>query len=307
MTTPPILHRQQMKRLKKLQEGTVLSFTVIAHPPAAYGPRPRAIGLIELADGTRALGQLLGTPMIGQRVRPRMVLSTVNAEGLRAYDVAYELLMSVPQGTIAQKVFPGYILALTGPSGVGKTTVSRLLVSMFSDYAEGVPILTTRGKKEGDDGEYAYVTKEYFTDALKNGQIVSFAHIPSTTEERWYGYRHSDIEKIWKKGKLPLVITEMHLLRGLSEHYGRRSILSFGLLPPGKSRRAMLSALLHRLRIRGRDAEEHIKERLKNAVADLDFFRTHADLFNKILVNDDADAVVDMLRKHVPALAEAKE
>ena len=285
----------------------MLSFTAIAHPPAAFGIRPRTIGLIELADGTRALGQLLETPAIGQRVRPRMVLSTVNAEGLRAYDVAYEPLTAVPVSRIDQKTFPGYILALTGPSGVGKTTISRLLVSMCSDYAEGVPILTTRARKDGDDGEYTYVTKEVFTDALKKGEIVSFAHIPSSTEERWYGYRRGDIEKIWKKGKLPLVITEMHLLRGLSEHYGRRSILSFGLLPPGKSRRAMLSALLHRLRVRGRDAEEHIKERLHNAGADLDFFRTHADLFNKILVNEDVDAVIAALRQHVPALAEAKE
>lgn len=277
----------------------------MSHPLAEFGSRPRTVGLIELKDGTRALGQLIGEPVIGQRVRPRMRLSSVGDDGLRTYDVAYEVIVEVPvKQRITEEEFAGYMLALTGPSGVGKTTVSRLLVSMFSDYIESVPILTTRERRKGDDGEYRYVAKEKFTELLEAGAIAAYSHISSSTEERWYGYRTSDIEKIWKRGKLPVVITEMHLLRGLAEKYTRRAILSFGLLPPGKSRRAMLSSLLHRLRERGRDAEEHIKDRLKNAAKDLEFFRERSDLFDKILVNDDLQNVVEAMRKQIPGLSE---
>jgi guanylate kinase len=165
-----------------------------------------------------------------------------------------------------------------------------------------VPILTTRGRKQGDDGEYRYVTKDAFTRLQKKGELIAWTHIPSDTEERWYGYRQSDIGKIWKTGKLPVVITEMHLLQGLANRFGRRSILSFGLLPPGRSKRTKLSHLLHRLRERGRETEEGIRDRLKNAERDLAFFQEHSDLFDRILVNDDALAVVEMLRKHVPGL-----
>lgn len=301
MTTPPILHRQNAKRSKKLQDGTVLSWTTMSHPLEGFGTRPRTVGLIELEDGSRALGQLMGQPMISARVRPRMVLSSVNDDGLRIYDVAYEGVTAVPS-VIERKIFPGYILALTGPSGVGKTTVSRLLVKMFG-HVESVPILTTRERRDGDDGEYRYVSKEKFTQYMENGEMISFVHLPSSTEERWYGYRKDDMEKIWKKGRLPMVITEMHLLRGIAEHYGRRSILSFGLLPPGKSKRMMLSTLLHRLRTRGRDAEDHLKDRIKNAAKDLEFFRERADLFDKILVNDNLQTVVETVGQHVPGLA----
>ncbi len=307
MTTSPIIHRAQKNLRKKLQDGTVLSWTTMSHPLEGFGNRPRTVALIELKDGSRTLGQLIGEPSIGANVCARMRLSSVNEDGLRRYDVAYEISAPVTVKPYEMEAdFPGYILALTGPSGVGKTTVSRLLVSMFADYIECVPIMTTRERRRGDDGEYRYVAKEKFTELLDQGEIISYVQLPSSTEERWYGYRRSDIEKIWKKGKLPVVITEMHLLRGLAEHFTRRAILSFGLLPPGKSRRAMLSALLHRLRERGRDAEEHLKDRMKNAAKDLEFFRERADLFDKILVNDDLKTVVETMRKHVSGLKDAQ-
>ncbi len=300
--TPPALARSQKRRPQKHLPGTVISFTTVRHPPAGFPPQARTIGLIELENGERVCAQLIGTPVIGSRVLPRMRLSSVTAEKLRVYDVAYEIAALDP-AQITEKEFQGYILALTGPSGVGKTTVSRMLIALCGDYAEQVPILTTRSKKDGDDGEYRYVNKEEFGDKIVQGSLAAYTHIPSGAEERWYGYRVADVERIWKSGKLPVVITEMRLLDGLSRHFGRRSILSLGLLPPGRSKRAMLSALLRRLRERGRDTEEHIRDRIKNAAADLDFFRRRADLFDHLLVNDDLSSVVETVRKHVPGLA----
>ena len=303
-SSSPIIHRAQKKRTQKLQEGTVLSFTVLAHPPARFGKRPRQIGLIELEDGKKVLAPLLAErPFIGQRVHARMRLSHVTEEKLRVYEVSYEALSEVP--AIMEKTFPGYILALTGPSGVGKTTVSRLLVQMFADVAVNVPIVTTRKEKPGDEGEYVYASATEFDEWKRAGLLVAATDIPSRGEHRQYGYRRADFEAIWKEGKLPVVITEMHLLKDLANTFGRRSILSFGLLPPGKSKRAKLSQLLHRLRKRGRETEAHIQDRLKNAEKDLAFFEERSDLFDHVVVNKDLNVVIRSMQKRIPGLSQA--
>ncbi len=304
MTTPASLSRRQKSRRENRQNGTVLSYTVLAHPPARFGHQPRTIALIALDDGTKILAPLhCPSPSIGMRVRPRMRLSTVEKNGLRVYDLAFEELSTMREPTKKSNAFPGYILAFTGPSGVGKTTVQRLAIKMFAEYASPVPIVTTRKRKSGDLDDYRHVSKEKFAELLRAGKIVAATNIPSQFEDRWYGYRRSDLEAIWKQKKLPVVVTEMHLLQGLANTFGRRSILSFGLLPPGKSRRAMLSSLLHRLRLRGRETEQSIRDRVKNAARDLAFFTERRDLFDHLIVNDDMQVVMEALRKHIPRVS----
>ncbi|MDA1208589.1 MAG: OB-fold domain-containing protein [bacterium] len=303
MTSPAFTSRYQKEVHRKMQKGNIVSFTTVAHPAEGFGSAPLTIGLLELEDGTRAMGQLIHSTsqdlQIGLQVCPRMRLTRTTAQGLRIYDVGYEVLVGKPVEQETLKEFPGYILALTGPSGVGKSTISRSLVTMFSDYVTASPIVTTREPKDGDDGEYTYVTEEAFIKMRKDEEIIAATQIPSKDEKRWYGYRATDLEAIWKNESIPVVITEQNLLQELSNHYSRRSILSCGLLPPGKSKRAMLSQLLSRLRTRGRDNEQSIADRMRNAEEDLDFFTNRSELFDHFLVNEDLETVIETIKGHV--------
>jgi guanylate kinase len=73
----------------------------------------------------------------------------------------------------------------------------------------------------------------------------------------------------------------------------------------------MLSQLLHRLRNRGRDTEESIQDRLRNAEEDLKFFDERSDLFDFIFVNEDLDALIgkmkDCILSFIKPLSHQKE
>lgn len=296
----PALHRR-IKTLssEKALTGTIVSFTTVRHPPAGFGTEPYTVALIQLANGKKTMAQLTrgGTaPTIGATVVPHMRKIRTMENGLIVNDLKYEVvaLKEEPMFTMT-----AYVLAVSGPSGVGKTTIARALMSLFASYAEQVPIVTTRNPKKGDTEPYVHVTKEQFDAMVESGEIISHTHMPSATEVRYYGYRKKDIEAIWQKGKLPIVITELSLLQGLVKSLGRRAVLSCGLLPPGKSKRVMLSALLHRLRTRGRDTEAQIEERMKIAEKDLKAFDDHAHLFDHMLVNDEVQTCVETIRELV--------
>lgn len=299
--TPAISARQHAKHHQKMQPGVILSFTTLAHPLAAFGPLPRTIGLIELEDGSRITAQLLmKQPAIGMAVIPRMRLSYVTEEKLRIYDTAFE--EAIPVRASHTQEFPGYILALTGPSGVGKSAVRNALLTMLGERAMKVPMITTAPRMQGERGEYRHMTKKAFDEAAKKHQIVALAQLELNGSTDWYGYRTADFAAIWKTGKIPVVTTETHLLRALSGHYGRRSILSFGLLPPGKSKRTMLSHLLRRLRSGEKHTEEWMHRTLKTAADELQVLKSSAELFDRILVNDDLQTVAEVVRKHLPRI-----
>lgn len=216
--------------------------------------------------------------------------------GLRVNDLKYSVVARVPDPLLLMKT---YVLALSGPSGVGKTTITRSLLSLFAPVSEQVPIYTTRSTRKTDSEPYVHVSEREFMSMIERGEIVSHTHMTSETELRHYGYRKKDIESIWESGKLPIVVTELRLLQGLVKALGRRAVLSCGVLPPGRSKRSMLSSLLHRLRTRGQNTEEQIEERLKVAEADMKAFSDHAHLFDHIVVNDELETCLQAIRELV--------
>jgi len=291
----PDLHRRTKKiSTDPLFPGVIKSVTTVRHPPAGFGTDAYHVALIERADGTKVMAQMTKEttePMIGDSVAPCIRRVRTMENGLKVNDIKYRITTRVSKSL----VMTSYVLAVSGPSGVGKTTIASQLLSLFSSYAVQVPIYTTRKPKKGDTEPYVHLSKQVFDAMVARKEIISHTSMPSASEERFYGYRKVDIESIWQQGKLPIVVTELHLLKGLVETLGRRSVLSCGLLPPGKSKRHMLSALLHRLRGRGRDTESQIEERMKVAEIDLQHFTDHEHLFDHIFVNDKLAECVEQI------------
>ena len=187
------------------------------------------------------------------------------------------------------------IVTLTGPSGVGKTTLSRLLAERAPDRFACAVLTTTRAPKDGDGGEYRYVSREDYDALERDGRLLASTEIPSVGEERRYGYDAHDLEAQWAKGLLPVVIAEPDLLAQFVAALGRKPVISIGLVPPGRTVPEQLLELALRLGDRGRETPEQLERRLLNATNDLAFYHDHPELFDALIVNDDQDDAVEAI------------
>lgn len=78
-------------------------------------------------------------------------------------------------------------LAITGPSGAGKTTLSNYLRQKYN-YPFVVHTTTRKPRADDEEGFYRYISKEEFEEKIDNGEFLFY----SSYKERYYGILNSD-------------------------------------------------------------------------------------------------------------------
>ena len=115
-------------------------------------------------------------------------------------------------------------LIITGPSGVGKTTVATELLSQCSGF-EFVRSATTR-QKRGDayDSEYIYLTNEEFKAMISSDGLLEYMEYGG----QMYGTPRSEIDRIFSIGKIPLLILDINGVKSIrSTDLGFKSIIFY--------------------------------------------------------------------------------
>jgi guanylate kinase len=172
------------------------------------------------------------------------------------------------------------IVVVSGPSGVGKTTVCERL---FAEEPRVKPCITatTRAPRKGEkDGvDYYFVTKEVFKDWIKIGEIVEYTELFGN----FYGTPKKSIDEILNKGFTPLLRIDVNGAKCLKE-LGYKGIFIF-ILPPDEK------ALMERLKKRETPGAD-MQERLAKAQEELN----HKNEYDFRVVNDDFDKTVDEIK-----------
>jgi len=88
------------------------------------------------------------------------------------------------------------VIAITGPSGAGKTTLTNYLKDKL-DYV--LPVHTTTRLRRNDDevGFYNYISIEEFLDKVKNNEFLFY----SGYKERYYGILKNDFLEKYNNSK----------------------------------------------------------------------------------------------------------
>ncbi len=164
------------------------------------------------------------------------------------------------------------LVVVSGPSGVGKTTVCNHLLAR--DEFERVITATTRAPRgrEQDGKDYLFLSEEEFDRWVADDRFLEWANVYG----RRYGSPRDQAEAILKRGKNALLNIDVQGAASLRT--GDIPTLTVFLLPPSDEE------LERRLRGRRTDSAEVIERRLETARAEL----ARAGEFDMRVINDDS-------------------
>lgn len=173
------------------------------------------------------------------------------------------------------------LLAVSGPSGVGKGTMVKTLIARRADVVESVSC-TTRAPREGEihGKHYFFLSKEEFERRIAEDDFLEY-------DEHFGNYYGTPKSFVRETLKTKSVIMEIDVVGALNAKRAFPECVLVMVTPPS------VEELKRRLSSRGSESEEQILNRL----ARMEYELSHKDEYDYIIVNDDLEAAISELSK----------
>jgi guanylate kinase len=169
----------------------------------------------------------------------------------------------------------GLLLVISSPSGAGKTSLCRRLISEQETLVLSVSA-TTRPPRAGEaDGrEYRFLDAATFAAMIDEGAFLEWAVV----HDHRYGTPKADIEKAMAQGRDVLFDIDWQGARAIRAQ-AQEDTVSVFVLPPS------MEELARRLRLRAQDSETEIARRLAGAKTEIEKWSD----YDYVIVNDDLE------------------
>lgn len=175
----------------------------------------------------------------------------------------------------------GKLIIISGPSGVGKSTVIEKVLENEPNICFSVSA-TTRNPRPGEkDGvNYFFVDREEFERMIREGELLEYAEYVG----KYYGTPEKAIDKMLEEGKD--VLLDIEVQGALQVMEKRPDALTIFIAPPS------VETLVERLNGRGTNDEETIKKRVERALEELQ----QQHLYSHKVVNNTVPETVEKVR-----------
>ncbi|HTY13269.1 MAG TPA: guanylate kinase [Candidatus Omnitrophota bacterium] len=181
----------------------------------------------------------------------------------------------------------GLLVVISGPSGVGKSTVVKKLLSSDPKIRLSISA-TTRPPRPNEEHnkDYQFVTEEEFFDREKRGLFLEWAQVHGY----YYGTSKSFVEDQLNKNNVVVSEVDVQGAASIKEAVAlgkiRTSAVFIFLIPPS------VDILAFRLRRRKTENEEVVNYRLRAAIAELQVM----EKYDYIVVNDKVDTAAEKIK-----------
>lgn len=176
---------------------------------------------------------------------------------------------------------PGLLYVISAPSGAGKTSICRAIMSLFPKLRQSISYTTRAmrsGEREGRD--YHFVSRELFAAMVAEGAFVEWAEVHGNC----YGTALATLAKASEEGADVLLDIDFQGAEQLRRS-GLDGVFIF-ILPP------TINELRKRLDCRNTDDEQVIARRMANAAGEI----AEAVNFDYLVVNDVLEQAVEKVR-----------
>ncbi len=169
---------------------------------------------------------------------------------------------------------------VSGPSGVGKTTIlHRILSALGAQFSVSA---TTRPRAVGEtDGvDYRFVDEPAFQSMIDRGEFLEYAQVFG---RNWYGTPEAPVDEAIAQGRVVILDIDVHGAKQVRER--RPEVFGIFILPPSETE------LHRRLADRGREDAEAIERRFAEAKREIAAAR-EPGLYDAFVVNDELERAV---------------
>ena len=168
------------------------------------------------------------------------------------------------------------LIIITAPSGAGKTSVTKYLLSRINTLAFSVSATTRNPRNNEADGiDYYFINEVAFQQKIHDDAFVEWEMV---YEGKYYGTFKDEVERIWSENKIPLLDIDVKGAIHVQNQFNANSLTIF-IEPPS------VDELKKRLEARGTESLESLQTRLNKAMFELSFKQR----FNKIVINDNLE------------------